>query len=60
MVHELPVCPLTSVGTGIDMACSLNKCAWYIPSVKKCAVYLMGYNAILDANEKQKAKQPQK
>jgi hypothetical protein len=52
----IPKCPLLSVSTGIDMVCTQNQCAWYIPSVKKCAMYLMGYNALMDANQKQKAK----
>ncbi|MBR1424011.1 hypothetical protein IJ579_00435 [bacterium] len=60
MRNEIPVCPLTSINTGIDMACSLDKCAWYVPSVKKCSVYLLAYDALLSANEKQKAKQVQR
>lgn len=52
---NLQSCPMLSINTGIDMVCTQEKCAWYIPSVKKCSVYLMGYNAILDANQKQKA-----
>ncbi len=57
MGNEIPVCPLVSIGTGIDMVCSQNKCAWYVPSVKKCSVYLLAYDALLSANQKQKAKQ---
>ncbi|MBP3846173.1 hypothetical protein J6I39_00320 [bacterium] len=52
---QMKTCPLTSIGTGIDMVCSGEKCAWYIPSVKKCAMYLMAYDALLSANAKQKA-----
>lgn len=52
---DLQTCPLLSVGTGIDMVCTQNKCAWYVPNVKKCSMYLMAYNALLDANQKQKA-----
>ena len=51
---DIPMCPLTSIGSGIDMVCSENKCAWYMPNVKKCAVYVLGYNALLDANKKQR------
>ena len=51
---ELKICPLTSIGTGIDMVCAGNKCAWYIPSVKKCSMYLMGYNALLEVGKKRK------
>lgn len=58
--NEIPVCPLVSIGSGIDMVCSQTRCAWYVPSVQKCSVYLMAYNALLDANIKQKAKNKQK
>lgn len=37
------------------MVCSQTKCAWYVPSVQKCAMYLIAYNALLDANQKQRA-----
>lgn len=52
--NDIPVCPLLSIGTGIDMVCSETKCAWYVPNVKKCAMYMLAYNALLDANKKQK------
>ena len=55
MSSQIPVCPLVSIGSGIDMVCSQQKCAWYVPSVKKCAMYLLAYNALLDANAKQAA-----
>ena len=55
--NDIPVCPLISIGSGIDMVCSQQKCAWYVPSVQKCSMYLLAYNALLDANQKQKAKQ---
>lgn len=50
---EIPYCPLMSVGATVDMVCTLERCAWYIPSVKKCSIYLMAYNALLEANAKQ-------
>lgn len=52
---EIPFCPLMSVGTNIDMVCTLERCAWYVPSVKKCSVYMLAYNALLDVNTKQQA-----
>lgn len=52
--NKLQSCPLMSINTGIEMVCVQNKCAWYVPNVKKCAVYLLAYNALLDANQKQK------
>jgi len=55
MSTQIPVCPLVSIASGIDMVCSQQKCAWYVPSVKKCSMYLLAYNALLDANAKQAA-----
>lgn len=53
--NKLQTCPLLSINTGIEMVCVQNKCSWYVPNVKKCAIYLLAYNALLDANQKQKA-----
>ncbi len=53
--NEIPACPLISIGSGIDMVCSQTRCAWYVPSVQKCSMYLLAYNALLEANEKQKS-----
>ncbi len=50
---KIQTCPLMSIGTGIDMVCSQNKCAWYVASVKKCAMYMLAYNALVDASQKQ-------
>ena len=52
---QMKSCPLTSIGTGIDMVCPGEKCAWYVSNVKKCAMYLIAYEALLNVNEKQKA-----
>ena len=54
--NEIPVCPLISIGSGIDMVCSQTKCAWYVPNVQKCSMYLLAYNALLEANQKQRAR----
>lgn len=54
---EIPFCPLLSIGAGIDMVCTQERCAWYMANVKKCSMYIMGYNAILDANSKKKRPQ---
>ncbi|MBP3925248.1 hypothetical protein J6E39_08435 [bacterium] len=51
---EIPFCPIMSIGSNIDMVCTQERCAWYVPSVKKCSMYLLAYNALLDANSKQK------
>ena len=50
---EIPFCPLMSVSSNVDMVCTENRCGWYIPSVKKCAVYILGFNALLEANKNQ-------
>ncbi len=52
---EIPFCPLLSISTGgIDMVCTQDKCAWYMANVKKCSMYIMGYNALIQANDKKK------
>lgn len=50
---EIPFCPLMSVGANIDMVCTQERCAWYMASVKKCSMYLIAYNSLLEANSKQ-------
>ncbi len=56
MQKEIPICPLMSAGSDIDKVCTLDRCAWYLSNVKKCSLYMMAYNALLDMNAKQKAK----
>ncbi len=55
MPREIPYCPLMSAGSDIDKVCTFESCAWYVPSVKKCAMYMLAYNALLDVTAKQKA-----
>ncbi len=55
MSRDIPYCPLLSAGIDIDKVCTQERCAWYIPSVKKCSVYMIAYNALLDTTAKQKA-----
>ena len=50
---DIPFCPLMSVAANVDMVCTQERCAWYIPNVKKCSMYLLGYNALINANSKQ-------
>ena len=58
---DIPFCPVLSVGSaGIDMVCTQERCAWYIPSVKKCSLYIMAYNALLAANSRQAAAKAKK
>ncbi len=54
---DIPFCPLMSVSSDYEKVCTQESCAWYLPSVKKCSVYMLAYNALLDTNAKQKAAQ---
>lgn len=53
---SIPYCPLMSVGKDVDMVCTQDRCAWYVPNIKKCSMYIIAYNALLDANAKQVTK----
>ena len=46
MAKDIPYCPLMSAGSDIDKVCTLDGCAWYVPSVRKCAMYMLAYNEI--------------
>ena len=50
---EIPFCPLMSAGSDIDKVCTQDRCAWYMAPTRKCAVYILGYNSLIDANSKQ-------
>lgn len=60
MANDIPMCPLISINTGIDMVCSQNRCAWYLPNVKKCSVYMIAYDSMQNINERQRTRQIQK
>jgi hypothetical protein len=47
------ICPLMSAGQNLDKICAKDVCAWYIPSLKTCAVYALGHNALLEIKVKQ-------
>ena len=49
---QLPTCPLMSAGSEIPIVCLQDRCAWYLPNLKKCSVYIMGHNAMLDVKSK--------
>ena len=55
MAKDIPYCPLMSAGSDIDKVCTLESCAWYLPSVRKCSMYMLAYNALLETNARQKA-----
>ena len=53
--RETVYCPLLSIASnGVDMVCTEDRCAWYMANVKKCSMYIMGYNALMEANSKKK------
>ncbi len=52
MNAPIPVCPLMSAGNDFPIICLQEKCAWYIPNLKKCAVFSLGHSAMLDIKEK--------
>ncbi len=55
MIKDIPFCPLMSAGSDIDKVCTQERCAWYVPSVKKCSMYMLAYNALQETNLRQQA-----
>ncbi len=53
MAITTKICPLMSAGQNLDKICAKDVCAWYIPSLKTCAVYTIGHNALLEIKAKQ-------
>ena len=49
----IPICPLMSAGSTVEIVCAQEKCSWYIKNYKTCSVYLLAHNAALDIKEKQ-------
>ena len=50
---SIPICPLMSAGSSVEIVCAQEKCSWYIKNYKTCSVYLLAHNAALDIKEKQ-------
>ncbi len=50
---SLPICPLMSAGSSIEVICAQEKCAWYIKNYKTCSVFVLGHSAVLDIKQKQ-------
>ncbi len=48
----IPVCPLMSAGNEIPIICTQDRCAWYIANLKKCAMYVIGHNEMLELKKK--------
>ena len=56
----IPLCPLMSVGSQVEIVCMQESCAWYLRNYKICSVYMMAHNSMLDVQAKQaKARQNQ-
>ena len=57
---SIPLCPLMSVGSQVEIVCMQENCAWYLKNYKICSVYMMAHNSMLDVQAKQaKARQAQ-
>ena len=54
MAKDIPFCPLMTAGSDIDKVCTQERCAWYIPNVKKCSMYMLAYNALQETTLRQK------
>ena len=52
-IKPIPSCPLMSAGNDIAVVCIQEKCAWYMASLKMCAVYILAHNALIDVKAKQ-------
>lgn len=50
--NSIPVCPLMSAGSEFPVVCVQEKCAWYILNLKKCSMFMLGHNAMLEVKNK--------
>ena len=58
---SIPLCPLMSVGSHVEIVCMQENSAWYLKNYKICSVYMMAPNSMLDVQAKQaKARQAQR
>lgn len=53
---SIPICPMLSSGTGYDVICAQEKCAWYIKNSRLCSIYVIAHNNMLDIQQKQALK----
>ncbi len=51
----IPLCPLMSVGSQVEIVCMQENCAWYLKNHKICSVYMIAHNSMLDVMAKQKS-----
>ncbi len=49
---QIPVCPLMSAGNDIPIICVQERCAWYVANLKKCSMYIIGHNTMLELKNK--------
>ena len=49
----IPICPLISAGAEKEKLCRQEGCAWYMPSSKTCAVYVLAHDSLLNIRDKQ-------
>ena len=49
----IPLCPLMSVDSQVEIVCMQENCAWYMKNHKLCSVFVMAHNAMLDIQGKQ-------
>ena len=55
----IPLCPLMSVGSQVEIVRMQENCDWYLKNYKICSVYMMAHNSMLDVQAKQKANKAQ-
>lgn len=51
--NSIPICPMLSCGSGHDMVCMQEKCAWYMKNSKLCSIYIVAHNNLLEIQKKQ-------
>lgn len=56
MASTIPICPLMSAGNEQTIVCAQERCAWYMPGTKTCAMYVMAHKSIMDIKAKQAEK----
>lgn len=54
--NQIPVCPLMSAGSEMQIVCAQEKCAWYMKNYKTCSVYILAHDAALNIKAKQAKK----
>lgn len=50
--NKIPICPIMSAGNDIPIVCVQDRCAWYLPNLNKCSVYILGHDAMLNVKDK--------